>query len=62
MPKSPRQSRAQLVLALERQNSWLALEPNPKGLVETLADLLLESLGIDGSTMEGGNNEHQDHA
>jgi hypothetical protein len=47
---------------LERQNSWLALEPNPKGLVETLADLLLESLDIDGSTMEGGNTEHQDHA
>jgi hypothetical protein len=37
------------------------LPPNPKGLVEALADLLLEALGVQGLTT-GGDDEHEDHA
>lgn len=54
---------AQLVLHLERQNPEHQLKGNPKGLVEALADLLLEALGVVGSTTtKGGGDEQQDHA
>ena len=33
-----------------------------EGLVEALADLLLEALGAVGSAKKGGVDEHQDHA
>jgi hypothetical protein len=35
---------------------------NPTGLVEALADLLLEALGVESLTTTGGGDEHQDHA
>jgi hypothetical protein len=35
---------------------------NPKGLVEALADLLLEALGVESLMTKGGEDEHQDHA
>jgi hypothetical protein len=58
--RNRRHDRAQLVLELERQNPQTAVERNPKGLVEALADLLLEALAAD--TKLGGVDEPQDHA
>jgi hypothetical protein len=37
------------------------MERETKGLVETLADLLLEALGAVGTPQTGGTDEHQDH-
>jgi hypothetical protein len=51
---------AQLVLYPDRQRVNSPLPPNPKGLVEALADLLLEALGVHGLTT-GGDDEHEDH-
>jgi len=59
---SRKQSREQLILALDAKPPNLRLEVNPKGLVEALADLLLESLGIKCPTPKGGGHEQQDHA
>jgi hypothetical protein len=33
-----------------------------KGLIEALADLLLEAIGVPRLTMKGGDDEQQDHA
>lgn len=55
-------SRAQLVLGLERANPEPLVERETKGLVETLADLLLEALDAPGVPEKGGAHEHQDHA
>jgi hypothetical protein len=53
-------NRAQLVLELERQIPTTLVERNPNGLVEALADLLLEALVAE--TKLGGVDEPQDHA
>jgi hypothetical protein len=58
--RTRRHNRAQLVLELERQIPPTAVERNPKGLVEALADLLLEALVAE--TKPGGVDEPQDHA
>ena len=50
----------QLVLDLERQTLTSPLKVSPKGLVEALADLLLEALGVEGATTKGGEDERQD--
>ncbi len=55
------QNRDQLVLELERQNRRTPVK-NVKGLVEALADLLLEALAVNKTTKTGGVNEHEDHA
>ena len=55
-------NRAQLVLELEPQNPRVPVARNAKGLVEALADLLLEALEAEGSTKTGGVDELQDHA
>lgn len=55
------QNRDQLVLELERQNRQVPVK-NVKGLVEALADLLLEALEVNKTTKTGGVNEHEDHA
>ena len=60
MRRNRRHSRAQLVLELERQIPQIAAERNAKGLVEALADLLLEALVAE--TKLGGVDEPQDHA
>ena len=60
MRKSRHHSRAQLVLELDRQVATTAVEGNTKGLVEALADLLLEALAAE--TKLGGSDETQDHA
>lgn len=65
MRRSKYQSRTQLVLELERQNLQPPVGKDTKGLVEALADLLLEALGEQPtatSTEKGGVDEHQDHA
>ena len=56
------QNRKQLVLELERTNLIPLVERGTKGLVETLADLLLEALGEQSLSEAGGANEHEDHA
>jgi hypothetical protein len=53
-------NRAQLVLELERRIPTTLVERNPKGLVEALADLLLEALVVEMKL--GGVDESQDHA
>jgi hypothetical protein len=53
-------NQAQLVLELERQIPATLVEGNTKGLVEALADLLLEALVAE--TKPGGVDESQDHA
>jgi hypothetical protein len=60
--RSRYQSRTQLVLELKRPNPEPAVERGTKGVVETLADLLLEALGGVGRPEKGGVDEHQDHA
>jgi hypothetical protein len=58
--RNRRHDRAQLVLELERQVPPTSVERSPKGLVEALADLLLEALVAE--TRLGGVDEPQDHA
>jgi len=53
---------AQLVLELDRENPEPPFKGSPTGLVEALADLLLEALGVESLTTTGGGDEHQDHA
>lgn len=55
------QNRDQLVLKLERQNLQMPVK-NVKGLVEALADLLLEALEVNKMAKTGGADEHEDHA
>jgi hypothetical protein len=52
----------QLGLDLGRRTSQDSLGSNPKGLIQALADLLLEAAGIETAQMTGGGHEHQDHA
>ncbi|APG86959.1 hypothetical protein SAMCCGM7_pB0244 (plasmid) [Sinorhizobium americanum CCGM7] len=54
------QNRDQLVLQLERQNLQVPVK-NVKGLVEALADLLLEALEVNRTAKTGGADEHKDH-
>lgn len=60
MRRNRRHNRAQLVLELERQNPASLVEGHTNGLVEALADLLLEALFAE--TNLGGVDEPQDHA
>ena len=60
MRRSRYHDRAQLALELDRPHREPPIERDTKGLVETLADLLLEALGT--GAMTGGGDEQQDHA
>ena len=60
MRRNRRHNQSQLVLELERQIPQTSVEQNTKGLVEALADLLLEALVAE--TTLGGVDEPQDHA
>ncbi|WP_028004725.1 hypothetical protein [Sinorhizobium meliloti] len=53
------QNRDQFVLQLERQNLQVPVK-NVKGLVEALADLLLEALEVN-RAKTGGADEREDH-
>ncbi len=58
-------SRTQLVLALDREDRPRAVTNTPEGLVQALADLLLEALGTDRATTATGKEvrgEPEDHA
>ncbi len=64
MPKRRNLDRRQLALALEPRDPPLPAIPNAKGLVEALADLLLEALGAqtaEAAAEQGGGHEPQDH-
>jgi hypothetical protein len=52
----------QLGLDLGRRIPQNPLDNNPKGLIQALADLLLEAAGVETIQMPGGDHEHQDHA
>ena len=54
-------SRAQLVLELKNHNHQAPAEQSAEGLIEALADLLLEALRAEELTMKGGEDEHQNH-
>lgn len=60
MRRSRYRNRAQLVLELERQIPHPPVSQNTKGLVEALADLLLEALAAEAN--QGGGDEREDHA
>ena len=62
MRRSQFQNRSQLILALERPSPDLPMEQSIDGLLEVLADLLLEAAGTPRSITKGGVNEQQDHA
>jgi hypothetical protein len=51
----------QLGLDLERRIPQNPLGANPKGLIQALADLLLEAAGVETVQMSGGDHECQDH-
>ena len=61
MRRIPSQNRAQLVLALVEQNPEPVAEHGLEGLVETLADLLLQALEAAATPETGGRDEHQNH-
>jgi hypothetical protein len=58
--RNQRHNQAQLVLELERQVLATPVKRNTKGLVEALADLLLEALVAE--TELGGVDEPENHA
>lgn len=61
MRRSRYHDRAQLVLELERPSPQRPMVPNAKGLVQALADLLLEALAAE-TPNQGGEDEREDHA
>ena len=64
MRKRLHQGWGQLVLELDPSDQPALLQGSTKGLVEALADLLLEALGTEGgatSATGGGGDEQQDN-
>jgi hypothetical protein len=65
MRNRPYRGRGQLVLELEPRTHQPLVAGSPKGLVETLADLLLEALRAEegvAPAITGGDDEQQDIA
>ena len=60
--KSQNREPMQLGLDLGRRIPQNPLGANPKGLIQALADLLLEAAGVETVQMSGGDHECQDHA
>ena len=60
--KSQYREPIQLGLDLGRRIPQNPLGANPKGLIQALADLLLEAAGVETVQMSGGDHEYQDHA
>ncbi|WP_316192621.1 MULTISPECIES: hypothetical protein [unclassified Bradyrhizobium] len=52
----------QLGLDLSRRIPQNPLGANPKGLIQSLADLLLEAAAVETVQMSGGDHECQDHS
>lgn len=65
MRKRRNLDRRQLALDLEpRDPTFFPAIPNAKGLIETLADLLIEAIGertTDAAARQGDGHEPQDH-
>ena len=61
MQKRLPHSRAQFVLELENHNRQAPAEQSAEGLIEALADLLLDALRAEELIMKGGEDEHQNH-
>ena len=61
MPRSCRRSRAQLSLALESRKAQPPVAPTLKGIVEALAELLLDAAQAERPTRQGGFHERPDH-
>ena len=59
--KSQHREPIQLSLDLCRRFPQNPLGDNPKGLIQALADLLLEAAGVESIQMTGGDHECQDH-
>ena len=59
--KSQYREPMQLSLDLGHRIPQNPLGANPKGLIQALADLLLEAAGVETIQMPGGDHEHQDH-
>ena len=57
-----RRHRAQLVLALQVPRPEPRVGNEAEGLLQALADLLLEAAKIEGLAKAGGADEHPDHA
>lgn len=57
-----RRHREQLAFDLEDPPPDRPPSPRLTGLVEALADLLLEALAVEAATIPGGADERQDHA
>lgn len=62
MRKGKSQIQNQLSLEIHIANPTSPVEACMEGLVEALADLLLEALGAVESPKKGGVDEHQNHA
>jgi hypothetical protein len=62
MRKRKTQIQRQLSLEMQIVKQTSPVETCMEGLVEALADLLLEALGAVGSATKGGVDEHQNHA
>ena len=60
--KSQYREPMQLGLDLGRRIPQNPLGANPKGLIQALADLLLEAAGVETVQMSGGDHEYKDHA
>jgi hypothetical protein len=61
MPRSCRRSRAQLSLALEPRKAQPPVASTLKGIVEALAELLLDAAQAERPTRQGGSHERPDH-
>jgi hypothetical protein len=62
MRKGKSQIQNQLCLGIHVVKQTTPVGACMEGLVEALADLLLEALGAVGAATKGGVDEHQDHA
>ncbi len=60
--KSQYREPIQLSLDLDRRIPQEPLGASPKGLIQAIADLLLEAAGVETVQMSGGDHERQDHA
>ena len=60
--KSQYREPMQLGLDLGHRIAQNPLGANPKGLIQALADLLLEAAGVETVQVSGGDHEYQDHA
>ena len=61
MPRSRHRSRAQLSLALEPRKTQPPMAPSLKGVVEALAELLLDAAQAERPIRQGGSHERPDH-